>query len=427
MFIYKPRYAFSDWTPPPFNTIESGYVVTIPDGTFAISVLPDKRHIMRVGANGTSPSIPNYVTVFDTHNYSNVGSRIPVEAGTRTIRAAMHPQRSKFCAYKNYYAVCSDTALDQQTMQFEVGFFNGTTFVTSMLTLAQFWTPARPADAPTPNAGEFQSYIPYIFECGGKVFCAVRYVYTFNYASQTPKPTYSVFRVFDITNGTATYVQDLAYSIGPHPAASYTNGTQGAFANQYYVQGQGNVLVMSTYFAGNLTLLPNYYRNYIQTYNYNGTSFVPAYGEYSRLTPSTFVLVSNINGNTASLHKGSWYGNVPVNSMLNYNHGPSTGAEVSNYPYSNQLGYDMDRESGFMYDTREDATAIDIKRLNSDYSLTTVSSVTAAQIDALDPGMFGATCQVFANGSYMLHDGAILALGGGLLAGRRKLALVVGA
>lgn len=427
MLLNKPRYAHSNWTPPPFNTIESGYIFTLPDGQFSVSMLPDKRHVARIGANSTSPSVPNYISIYDTHNYSNTANRIPVEVATRTIRAAMHPQRSKFTVYKNYYACCSDTTLDQTTMEFEVGYYDsvGNNFVFSVKTLAQFWTPAKPSAWPAANAGEFQSYIPYIFECGGKVFCAVRYVYTFTYLSMNPKPSYSVFRIFDITNGTATYVQDLQYSVGEYPNTKFVSGSNESFMNQYFLQCHGNTLVMSTYFSGVFAGAPDYTRNYIQTYTYNGTTFVPQYGNYNSLSPNTFVLVPNVNGNIVSLHKGSLNGATNVNSILSYSHGASSGSVVNTAAYSNQNVYDIDKASGFIYMPKSDYSAIDICRMNSDYSLSVVSSVTTSEIDALDP-LWGVGGYVTSNGSYMVHDGAMLIRGLGLLSGRVKHALLVG-
>lgn len=423
MFTYKPRYAYSNWTPPPFNTIEEGRVFTLHNtGTRPASVdhAGDRRHVMFVGPSVDNSTANIVVSIYDTENYSNFSSRIPVTVATRTIRNSMSTNFCSHGVYRNYYASFTTTAIDSNDMQLEAGYydFESASFKYTVLTKAQFWTPAFPTYNPPPIAGTFQRAYPYFIECGGKVFLFVYFAYVVN---SSTNQTYSQYRVFEYgANGSLTFVQDLASSLGNYPNTLVNIEGVNRYVSLYTPTSRGDTVVINS-FISNTPSQSSTQSGYIQTYLYNGTSFVPQYGEYTRLNGSGFTYAVERDGAVISLHFGSINA---VASLMAYQHGASALTELAAYGHANTT-YFMDKETNFMFSVASDVC--NIRLFNSSNNFTTVGTITPAQLDALDPGMWGTNITGVGGTSVWVHSNAmILSNGSNPLGGRVRRMLVLG-
>lgn len=419
MFTYKPRHAFSNWTPPPFNTLESGYVFTIPNTAgkqHAIGHAGDRRHALFIGPSNGNSTGPINAFVYDTHNYSNISSRIPVTVNSKAIRASANTGFCNYNTYRNYYVAITNTTVDSTDMEMEAGYYDFTsgTFKSTTLTKAQFWTPAFPAHNPPPIAGSFQRGFPYFIECGGKIFLFIYFVYSVNASNHT----YSQYRVFEIgAEGVVTFVQDLTSSLGNYPNTLVNISGANRHIGLYTPTAKGNTVVINSFLSPPLSGGSNQ-SGYIQTFLYNGSTFVPQYGEYTRMQSTGYLYALERDGTVITLN----YGSIDQGSaLLVYSHGASALTELASYA-STDPSLALDADTNFMFAV--EAGECKVKLFNSSNVFVDVGSITPAQIDAFDPGMFGTS--LARTSAIWIHDNAIILRGSVTLGGRPCHALVLG-
>jgi hypothetical protein len=419
MLINKPRYAFSNSTPPPFNTIEDGYVFTVPNTSgknFALGHAGDRRHVLFVGPNNGNTNGNVNVNLYDTYNYSNVTNRIPVTVGSKLIRANANTGFSNHSTYRNYYASVTATTVDSSDMQMEAGYYDfaSNTFKSTVLTKAQFWTPPFPAYNPPTLVGSFQRGYPYFIECAGKVFVFVYFAYVVNASNHT----YSQYRVFEIgPEGEVTFVQDLASSLGNYPNTLVNISGVNRRVALYTPTVRGNTVIINSFLSPTLSN-SSPQSGYIQTFVYNGTTFVPQYGEYTRLQSTGFLYAFERGGSIVSVH----YGTDGVGpARLVYSHGASALTELLSTVAPNET-LALDLVTNFTFSAV--GGECKIRLFNSNNTFTDVGTITASQIDAFDPGMFGTA--VGSTGNLWVHDNAIILNGNVTIGGRLARALVLG-
>jgi hypothetical protein len=139
------------------------------------------------------------------------------------------------------------------------------------------------------------------------------------------------------------------------------------------------------------------------------------------LNGAGFLYAFERSGNIVTAHFGNING---VASLMAYQHGASALTELAAYASPNRTLY-LDRATNFLFSVSGDVC--NVQTFNSSNQFDTATTITAAELDVLDAGMWGSNISNVGSTSVWVHNNAIiLNNNSNPLSGRVRRMLVLG-